>query len=73
MHSGHGPVLRSSAFGVRAGCIGSARSAGTTYYVHLMLDGSQMPGSSQIFNNHIPLDPQLPARSRSPRRRRWST
>ncbi len=35
------------------------RSAGTTYYVHLMLDGSQMPGSSQIFNNHIPLDPQL--------------
>ena len=35
------------------------RSAGTTYYVHLMLDSSQMPGSSQIFNNHIPLDPQL--------------
>ena len=24
-----------------------------------MLDSSQMPGSSQIFNNHIPLDPQL--------------
>jgi len=36
-----------------------SRSAGTTYYVHLMLDGSQMPGSSQIFNNHIPVDPQL--------------
>jgi large repetitive protein len=36
-----------------------SRSAGTNYYVHLMLDGSQMPGSSQIFNNHIPLDPQL--------------
>ncbi|PYR20155.1 MAG: hypothetical protein DMF98_23935 [Acidobacteria bacterium] len=35
------------------------RSAGTTYYVHLMLDGSQILGSSQIFNNHIPLDPQL--------------
>src|SRR5439155_247589 len=35
------------------------RSAGTAYYVHLMLDGSQIPGSSQIFNNHIPLDPQL--------------
>jgi len=35
------------------------RSAGTTYYVHLMLDGSQIPGSSQIFNNHIPLDPEL--------------
>ena len=35
------------------------RSAGTAYYVHLMLDGSQMPGTSQIFNNHIPLDEQL--------------
>jgi uncharacterized repeat protein (TIGR01451 family) len=35
------------------------RSAGTTYYVHLLLDGSQIPGSSQIFNNHIPLDPVL--------------
>src|SRR5439155_8079106 len=35
------------------------RSAGTTYYVHLILDSSQIPGSSQIFNNHIPLDPQL--------------
>ena len=35
------------------------RSAGTNYHVHLMLDGSQMPGSSQIFNNHIPLDPVL--------------
>src|SRR5436189_151052 len=31
------------------------RSAGTTYYVHLILDSSQIPGSSQIFNNHIPL------------------
>jgi len=36
-----------------------ARSAGTTYHVHLMLDGSQTPGSSQIFDNHIPLDPLL--------------
>ncbi|MGB5131586.1 MAG: SdrD B-like domain-containing protein, partial [Steroidobacteraceae bacterium] len=36
-----------------------ARSAGTTYHVHLQLDGSQPPGSSQIFNNHIPLDPEL--------------
>jgi large repetitive protein len=35
------------------------RTAGTTYYVHLKLDGSQIPGSSQIFNNHIPLDPQV--------------
>ncbi len=35
------------------------RSAGTIYHVHLRLDGSQPPGSSQIFNNHIPLDPEL--------------
>src|SRR5258705_3094528 len=36
-----------------------ARSAGTVHHLHVMLDGSQPPGSSQIFNNHIPLDPQL--------------
>jgi uncharacterized repeat protein (TIGR01451 family) len=36
-----------------------ARTSGTTYHVHLMLDSTQMPGTSQIFNNHIPLDPQL--------------
>ena len=36
-----------------------ARSAGTAYHVHLMLDDSLVPGSSQIFNNHIPLDPVL--------------
>ena len=54
------PVLRGAAFGVRAGAHRfRARSAGTIYHVHLMLDGSQLPGSSQIFNNHIPLDPQL--------------
>src|SRR4029077_19587269 len=35
------------------------RSAGTTYYIHLRLDGSQIPGSSQIFNNHIPMDTQI--------------
>jgi uncharacterized repeat protein (TIGR01451 family) len=35
------------------------RSAGTIYHVHVRLDGSQIPGSSQIFNNHIPIDPQL--------------
>jgi len=35
------------------------RSAGTAYYVHLWLDGSRIPGTSQIFNNHIALDPQL--------------
>ena len=35
------------------------RSAGTIYHALLMLDGSQMPGSSQIFNNHIPIDPDI--------------
>jgi uncharacterized repeat protein (TIGR01451 family) len=36
-----------------------ARSAGTVYHLHLRLDASQQPGSSQLFNNHIPLDPRL--------------
>ena len=36
-----------------------AHSAGTNYYLNLLLDSSQVPGSSQIFNNHIALDPQL--------------
>jgi len=36
-----------------------ARTAGTNYHVHLLLDSSSIPGSSQIFNNHIPLDPFL--------------
>ena len=35
------------------------RSAGTNYHVHLTLDDGFVPGSSQIFNNHIPIDPQL--------------
>ncbi len=35
------------------------RTAGTIYHLHLLFDGSQAPGSSQIFNNHIPLDPVL--------------
>lgn len=36
-----------------------ARSAGTTYHLHLRMDDSFVPGSSQIFNNHIPLDLDL--------------
>ena len=36
-----------------------AASAGTAYYLYLQLDDTQPPGSSQIFNNHIPLDPEL--------------
>jgi uncharacterized repeat protein (TIGR01451 family) len=35
------------------------RSAGTIYHVHVRLDGSRTPGTSQIFNNHISLDPQI--------------
>jgi uncharacterized repeat protein (TIGR01451 family) len=37
----------------------AARSAGTRYYLNLALDSTAVPGSSQIYNNHIPLDPQL--------------
>ncbi|MEX2205616.1 MAG: DUF11 domain-containing protein [Myxococcota bacterium] len=36
-----------------------ARSAGTNYHVHLLLDATRIAGTSQIFNNHIPLDPVL--------------
>jgi uncharacterized repeat protein (TIGR01451 family) len=35
------------------------RTAGTSYHVHLTLDGSQPPGTSQLFNNHLPVDPNL--------------
>ncbi len=37
----------------------AARTAGTIYYLHLTLDSSLVPGSSQIYNNHIPLDLDL--------------
>ncbi len=36
-----------------------ARSAGTNYHVHLLLDATRIAGTSQIFNHHIPLDPVL--------------
>jgi len=36
-----------------------ARSAETNHHVHLTLDGSGLPGSSQLYNNHLPLDPTL--------------
>jgi uncharacterized repeat protein (TIGR01451 family) len=35
------------------------RSIFTVHHVRLRLSNSQMPGSSQIFNNHIAMDPQL--------------
>ncbi len=37
----------------------AAQSRGTAYQVRLMLDGTRVPGSSQLFNNHIPVDPTL--------------
>jgi len=36
-----------------------AQSAATTYHTHLTLDNSRLPGSGQLFNNHIPVDPRL--------------
>jgi len=36
-----------------------ARSVGTSYHVFFGFDDSDVPGSAQIFNNHIPLDPRL--------------
>jgi len=36
-----------------------ARSAGTAYHTFLRLNSVNLPGTSQLFNNHIPLDPRL--------------
>jgi uncharacterized repeat protein (TIGR01451 family) len=36
-----------------------ATSNGIAYHLFLRLDNSQAPGSSQLFNNHLPLDPRL--------------
>ena len=36
-----------------------AGTAGTSYYLNLLLDSGFPPGTSQIFNNHIPLDLDL--------------
>jgi uncharacterized repeat protein (TIGR01451 family)/fimbrial isopeptide formation D2 family protein len=35
------------------------RTAGTTYHLYLILSNAVVPGQSQVFNNHIPVDPQL--------------
>jgi uncharacterized repeat protein (TIGR01451 family)/fimbrial isopeptide formation D2 family protein len=37
----------------------TAGGAGTKYYLRLTLNNGQIPGESQLFNNHIPLDPEL--------------
>jgi uncharacterized repeat protein (TIGR01451 family) len=36
-----------------------AGAAGTAYHTHLTLNNSEPPGSSQLFNNHIPIDQDL--------------
>src|SRR5690606_9192050 len=36
-----------------------ARTPGTRYHMHFLFDDSFVPGSAQIFNNHIPVDPDL--------------
>jgi uncharacterized repeat protein (TIGR01451 family)/fimbrial isopeptide formation D2 family protein len=38
-----------------------ARSTGTKYYLNLTLDSTAVPGSNQIYNNHIPIDTQIAA------------
>jgi uncharacterized repeat protein (TIGR01451 family) len=35
----------------------AARTPGTNFHTHLLLDNSQRPGSSQLFNNHLAMDP----------------
>ena len=34
-------------------------TAGTVHYLHLLLGNGNIPGQSQIFNNPIPIDPEL--------------
>ena len=36
-----------------------AQSSATDYHLFLRLTSAQVPGSSQLFNNHVPLDPRL--------------
>ncbi len=36
-----------------------ANSSGTIYHLHLILNDGSVPGQSQIFNNPIPIDPEL--------------
>jgi hypothetical protein len=51
----------------------AARSPGTTYYLHLTLSDALLPGASQLFNNHIPLDPDLAGAVAISRSRRCAT
>jgi uncharacterized repeat protein (TIGR01451 family) len=35
------------------------RTDGTTYHLYLTFSNGVIPGQSQVFNNHIPIDPEL--------------
>jgi len=35
------------------------RTAGTIYHLHILLSDGNVPGQSQVFNNAIPIDPEL--------------
>jgi uncharacterized repeat protein (TIGR01451 family) len=37
----------------------AANTPGTNYYLRMIFDNSFVPGHSQIFDNHIPVDPRL--------------
>ena len=53
-------VLRSATVRVCAAVTSiAARSTGTNYHSFLTLDDTQLVGTNQLFNNHIPLDPRL--------------
>jgi len=36
-----------------------AGSVGTTYYLNLAFSNAGMPGTNQVYDNHIPIDPRL--------------
>ena len=38
---------------------GPPRTSGTVYHLHFTLSNAVVPGQSQVFNNHIPVDPEL--------------
>ena len=57
--SGDERVLRIAAVGVPPGVAVPAASAGTSHYLNLTFNSSVMPGTSQIYNNHIAIDPRL--------------
>jgi uncharacterized repeat protein (TIGR01451 family)/fimbrial isopeptide formation D2 family protein len=53
------PECEAQASATAPGLAVPAGSAATNYYLHVMLDSASVPGDSQLFNNHIPLDPRL--------------